>query len=222
MGMLARIFAAFCIATIVAQSIILGMMALKGNFRSETLTQALAVINGIDVTGEQVERAFQNARDLPVPSHQEVLQERARMSVELQNQLNAIQREKESVTQLLSELKSRTAEFDRRRQDFFTKVDRMEQKLVEESLQNVQRTIEELSPEQAKDQLIRMLTVDRMDDVVAIIKVMDPAKRRKVLGEFADREESDKLHQMLMRMLAGEPTAGVIQDQRRSLADSQK
>jgi len=222
MGLLVRLFSACCVATVIAQSIILGMMALKGNLRPETLTQALAVINGIDVTGEQVERAFQNARDIPVPSHEEILRERARMSVELQNQQNAIQREKESASQLLSELMSRTSEFDRRRQEFFTKVDQMEQKLVEESLQQVQRTIEELSPEQAKDQLVRMLAVDRLDDVVAIIKVMDPAKRKKVLGEFADREDTDKLHEMLMRMLAGEPAASVVQDQRKSLADSQR
>jgi hypothetical protein len=124
------------------------------------------------------------------------------------------------VSQLLTELANRNSEFDRRRQEFFTKVDEMEKKLVDESLQQVQLTIEELSPEQAKDQLIRMLAVDRLDDVVAIIKVMDPAKRKKVLGEFADREDSDKLHQMLMRMLAGEPAASVIEDQRKSLAEN--
>jgi CRISPR/Cas system CSM-associated protein Csm2 small subunit len=222
MKMLLKLCTAFCAATVIAQLIILAMMAIKGNLNSTTLTQALAIINGIDVTGDQIERVFQNASEIPVPSHEEILIERARMSVELQNQQNAIQKEKESVSQLLAELVSRNAEFDRRRQEFFAKVDQMENKLVEESLQRVQMTLEELSAEQAKDQLIRMLAAERMDDVVTIIKVMDPAKRKKVLGEFADREDTDKLHEMLMRMLAGEPMASTLKDQRKSLADSQR
>jgi hypothetical protein len=85
MRMIAKLFSAFCVATIIAQLIILGMMAAKGNLRTDTFTQVLAVVNGIDVTGHQVENAFRNAREMPLPTHDEVLRERAQMSLELQN-----------------------------------------------------------------------------------------------------------------------------------------
>ncbi|MFO0942214.1 MAG: hypothetical protein U0930_15870 [Pirellulales bacterium] len=49
-----------------------------------------------------------------------------------------------------------------------------------------------------------------MDDVVAITQVMSPAKRKKILGVFADGEESNKLHEVLMRMLESEPYSGLI------------
>ena len=220
MGMLTRFFAAFCVATVIAQMLIFCLMLAKGNLHSGTLTQALALINGIDVTGDQVEKAFQQAQDSPMPTHEEVLQQRAKMSLELQNQNDSIQREKDMVNKLLAELASKTSEFDRRRQDFYSKVDDLEKKLVKESLKEVQRTIEELVPDQAKEQLVRMLQAERMDDVIAIVKVLDPAKRKKILNEFAEPEETDKLHDVLMRMLAGEPTASLIKDQRRSLSDN--
>lgn len=220
MKSLVRYFAAFCVATVIAQLFILGLMTVKGNFTSGTFTQALALINGIDVTGAQVEKAFQKAQDVPVPTHEEILQERARASLELQNQQDAIAREKDMVNKLLADLSGKTAEFDRRRQEFYTKVDELENKLVKESLQEVQNTIEELAADQAKEQLIRMLEAERMDDVIAIVKVLDPAKRKKILNEFAEPEETDKLHDVLMRMLAGEPAASLIKDQRRSLSDN--
>ena len=219
MGFLIRLFAAFCVATVIAQLLIVGLMASKGNLDATTLTQALALVNGVDVSGEQLMKTFEQARQLPTPSYDEVLKQRAQMNLELQNQQDAIGREKDMVSKMLAELISKSTEFDRRRQEFFAKVDQMEKKLVEESLQQVQRTIEELPADQAKDQLIRLLEVERMDDVVAIVKVMDPAKRKKILGEFAERAETDKLHLLLMRMLAGEPTASLIEDQRKGLAE---
>lgn len=220
MGTILRFFAAFCVATVIAQLLILGMMAAKGNLRPDTLTQALAIINGIDVTGTQVEKAFQRAQDIPVPSHEEVLKERASMSLELQNQRNAIQRERDTANKLLADLASRTAEFDRRRQEFYTKVDELEKNLLKDSLQQVQKAIEQLAADQAKDQLIRMLESDRMDDVIAIVKVLDPAKRKKILNEFAEPADTDKLHKILMQMLAGEPAASLVKDQRRSLDET--
>ncbi|HAC92651.1 MAG TPA: hypothetical protein DCF63_18770 [Planctomycetaceae bacterium] len=220
MGMLIRMFAAFCVATVIAQLLILGIVAAKGNLRSDTVTQAIALVNGIDATGSQLEEALRRAENRPSPTHEEIVQERAKQSLDLQNQLAAITREKDMVSKLLADLTSRNAEFDRRRQDFFVKVDELEKKTMQESLQRVQQTIEELPPDQGKDQLIKMLAADRMEDVVAIVKVMDPGKRKKILGEFAAEKDSDKLHDMLMTMLSGQPVASLIESQRKSLNET--
>ncbi len=216
MAIVTRFFAAFCVATVVAQILILGLMAAKGNLRSDTLTQAIALANGIDVTGQQLEKAFNKVKEAPVPSYEDVVSERAKMNIELQSLQDAINREKEMVVQMQSDLSARVAEFDRRRQEFFTKLDEMDNKLATESLLQVQHTIEELAPNQAKSQLVRMLDDQRIDDVVAIVKTLDAGKRKKILAEFADGEEGDKLHEMLMRMLAGEPTASLVKDSRKN------
>ncbi len=132
------------------------------------------------------------------------------MSQELQMRQDALAREAESIKKSFSQLTEREKDFDRRREEYFAKVAENEKKMIDERLQQVERTIEELAPDQAKEQLVQMLAIDRMDDVVAIIQVMPPAKRKKILGEFTDQADANKLHQVLMRMLEDDftPTAG--------------
>jgi hypothetical protein len=217
MGFLIRLFSAFCVATVIAQLLILGIMAAKGNLRADSVTKAIALINGIDVTGVQLEKALKRAEEQPVPTHDEIVKQRALMSQDLQVKLDALARQEESLKKLWTETQAKSADFDRRKDEFYVKVDNLEKKLVEENLRQVQQTIEELAPDQAKLQLLRMLENKRMEDVVSIIKVMSPVKRKKILGEFADQEEATKLHEVLMRMLAGEPATSLIEEARKSV-----
>lgn len=209
MGFLVRMFSAFCVATVIAQMIVVGIMAAKGNLHRETLTQAFALVNGIDVTGASLEKVVKSTQEQPSPTWEEVLRERAMMSQELQMRQDALARESDSIKKSFSQLTEKEREFDRRREEYFAKVAENEKKMIDERLQQVERTIEELAPDQAKEQLVQMLAIDRMDDVVAIIQVMPPAKRKKILGEFTDQADANKLHQVLMRMLEGDfaPTA---------------
>ena len=212
MGFIVRAFAAFCIATVVAQLLIVGIMAAKGNLHRETMTQALALVNGIDVTGASLEKVVKTTQEQPSPTYEEVLKQRAMMSQELQGRQDAIARESEFLKKFSDDLKKEVAAFDKRREEFFSKVDQMEKANIDQSMQKVLGLIEDLAPDQAKEQLKQMLANDRMEDVVAIIKGMSSAKRKKILGEFTDQADADKLHQVLMRMLAGEPVNGIIQE----------
>ncbi len=60
-----------------------------------------------------------------------------------------------------------------------------------------------------------------MVDVVAITQVMSPAKRKKILGEFADRAESDKLQKVYLRMLEDEPVSNLISTIRKKASKAQ-
>ncbi|MCA9190552.1 MAG: hypothetical protein KDB03_02270, partial [Planctomycetales bacterium] len=74
--------------------------------------------------------------------------------------------------------------------------------------------LESLAPDQAKDQLMKMIDSQRMVDVVAILKGMAIEKRKKVMGEFQDQAESDKLNEVLLQFLEGEPMRSVIENAR--------
>lgn len=205
MNFLIRVFAAFCMATIIAQLIILGIMAAKGNLHHDTMTQALALVNGIDVTGANLEKVVKTTQEQPLPTHEEVLEKRAMLSQVLQLQQDALARERDSLKKERSELEQALKDFDARREEFFTMKNDYEKKKGSESLQLIQKIFEDLAPDQAKEQLTQMLAKKRMEDVVAIIKVMSPAKRKKILGEFADQASADSLHGVLIRMLEGDP-----------------
>jgi hypothetical protein len=192
----------------------------KGNLHRETMTQALALVNGIDVTGAHLEKVVEKTQEQPMPTHDEVLRQRALMSQELQLKQDSLARSEETVKKQWTETQAAVVDFDRRRVEFFNKVDELEKKLTDTRVLQFQQTLEELAPDQAKSQLLLMLKEDRMDDVVAIIKVMAPAKRKKILGEFTTGEDADKLHQVLMEMLTGGPEADLISKARENAASN--
>ena len=214
MGILVRMFAAFCVASIIAQAIILGLATARGNLRYSTVMKGVALLNGIDVSADRLSKMMEDSKQAPIPNYEDVVEARALLSKDLQMKLESIRREQELVDKSFIDLKSERDDFDRRRDEFYNKVDEMEKNLIDESLKEVQRIIELLSSEQAKDQLLRLLAADQKNDVVAIVKVMSPDKRKKILGEFTEEDEANDLHEILMSVLAGEPTSQLIQDAR--------
>ena len=85
------------------------------------------------------------------------------------------------------------------------------------SRKELQRTIEAMRPEQAKAQLLKMLDDEAMDDVVTIVKSMPVDKRKKIIAEFKEGTDADRLYEILKNILRGEPNASTIQEARNSL-----
>ncbi len=65
--------------------------------------------------------------------------------------------------------------------------------------------LEQLSPEQAKVQLLSILKDNAMADVVAIIKGMPEDKRKKILAEFVGEKIPPSLPQFLKELRLAEP-----------------
>ncbi len=210
MRFLLRIFAAFCVATIIAQLLILGMIALRGNLHGETLTKAIALFNGIDISGAQLQKALSNARDVPVPTYDEVLAERAKQNLNLEMRERSVRASIEQLSGMQTKLQQDQEAFDRRKEAFYSLLDEMSKKGKTENLGEVQRTLEALAPEQAKALLVDMLEDQQMQDVVEIIKGMALDKRKKILGEFTSEKEITYVADILDQLRQGEPIASVI------------
>ena len=227
MQLVLRAFAAFCVATVVAQAIILGLSAFKGNLQGDVFLKGVALLNGIDISGEQLQRMFQDAKNTPNPTYEEVEEKRARMDRDLDMRERAIQITNEQLLAMKAELQTKETIFEQRVSDFYNLLDKKKQEILTESLEEVKRTIEALSPDQAKDQLMRMINAGHLDDVVAIFKGMAADKRKKIMGEFINesideaKDEPGQLHNILMRLLEGEPAVGVIDQAREAPAPTQ-
>ena len=97
MKMLLRLFGAFCVATILAQCIVLGLSAYRGNLDGDTILQGFALLNGIDITGKRLEDAIRNGREAPMPTYDDVTKERAQKSLNLDMRERSIKLAKEQV-----------------------------------------------------------------------------------------------------------------------------
>ena len=86
----------------------------------------------------------------------------------------------------------------------------MSKGIEDASLKDVRRTLESLPPEQSKDQLLKLIKDGQLADVVAIVKGMPADKSKKILGEFLEPEESEKLYEILRELRKGEPTKSLL------------
>lgn len=214
MKMLLRLFGAFCVATILAQCIVLGLSAYRGNLDGDTILQGFALLNGIDITGKRLEDAMRNGREAPVPSYEDITAERAQKSLNLDMRERSIRLSKEQLEAKQRDLQLEIVNFDNRKDAFYSKLDELNKGIEDTSLKDVRRTLESLPPEQSKDQLLKLIKDGQLTDVVAIVKGMPADKSKKILGEFLEPEESEKLYEILRELRKGEPTKSLIDQAR--------
>ena len=214
MKMLLRLFGAFCVATILAQCIVLGLSAYRGNLNGDTILQGFALLNGIDITGKRLEDAIRNGREAPIPSYDDVTKERAQKSLNLDMRERSIKLAKDQLEAKHRELQLEITNFDNRKDAFYAKLDELNKGIEDSSLKDVRRTLESLPPEQSKDQLLKLIKDGQLADVVAIVKGMPADKSKKILGEFLETEESEKLYEILRELRKGEPTKSLIDQAR--------
>ena len=216
MQLLFRLFVAFCVATVLAQVIILIMAGASGNLKKQTLYQGVALLNGIDISGERLQRMLDSYRTEPIPTYDEVRTERAQRNLDLQMREESVARMRKDIEEEYNSLKATQASFDVRLTEFYEMLDREKANLLSESLQEVKRTLESIAPDQAKDQLLMLYKQGQQEDVVAILKGMPMDKRRKIVGEFVGPEEADQLNEILVMILDGEPTSTLLDNARQN------
>lgn len=214
MRLIVKLFVAFCVGTVLAQGIILAMAAARGNLNKVTVLKAVALLNGVDITGDQLHKMLDQSQQTPVPTFEEVESERASQSKSMDMRERSIMQYKRQVEEMMTEHKVVIQDFDRRKDDFYRYLETTQKNLANESLKEVQRTLETLTPDLAKEQLKQFLKDDKMDDVVAIVKGMPLDKRKKILGEFTADEEIVQLNEILSTLRKGDPEAKLIEKAR--------
>lgn len=218
MRMLIKMFVAFCIGTVLAQAIILAMVAARGNLNSVTLLKAVALLNGVDITGERLQKMLEDSKQSPNPTYEDVVAERAMQNKSLDMRERSILQQKTLIEERLAEQKQVIADFDRRKDEFYAFLESADKDVANDSLKEVARTLETLTPDQAKNQIKKFLEADQMEDVVAIVKGMPLDKRKKILGEFTTEEEITQLNEILVKLRQGDPKASLIKNAREQAA----
>lgn len=212
MKSLMKAFAMVCVATCLTQLILLGYFVVQGTLDTSSATKMLALVNGIDISGQQLRQIMQEGEDREQPDFDEILEARQRQSLDIDMRLRSQREFKDELSVMLASLKIERERFDERRESFDRRLEKIRKGAQEDGLREVQRTLQALEAEQSKELLLRMFDDKRIEDVVNIIQAMPIDKRKDILAEFATVEEQDKLHEILRRIGDGMPTTTVIDD----------
>ncbi len=210
MNMLLRAFGAFCIGTIITQMIMVGYFAWRGTLSGDSLTKVIALVNGIDITGDRLVSILNKTNVSEQPTFQEILASRRMASLDMDLRIRSQSVADDELTELFAEFRESEGRFDQRREAFDRKLEEDYQGAVQAGLKDVQRTLQSLAADQAKDQLMKIYDDEKIDDVVNIIQGIPVDKRKEILAEFTTPDEADKLHKILQRIGEGLPTTQLI------------
>jgi hypothetical protein len=220
---LASLFLALCVGTVLSLAVIGGMLWWKGVFRDERWLAMLAALHGIQPVSVAHAASGEPIND-EQPSYDEILDRRLKASLDLELRETSIDKTLGELRNLETQIRTEREWLDRWKLSFDQRLATLETKATEESLLQLQRTMESMNPKQAKDQILRMLEAsstraedDPLRDVVTILKTMPADKQRKIIGEFKLEEEQQRLAEILRQIRLGTPDSDLLRDTRNQL-----
>jgi hypothetical protein len=212
--------ACLCVATVIAQATALTAMWLKGALDRPRLYRVLAALHGIDILTVHAQLlARQEPADTEQVSYTARWEADTRKSLDLDLRETAISKGLLELGSLQTALQSDQSRLRELKQAYDARLKELLDEEQTASRRELQRTLEAIRPDQAKQQIVKMMEDDAMDDVVAIMKTMPIDKRKKIIAEFKQREDEERLFEILKNIRTGEPTATQIQDARDRLAE---
>ena len=209
---LTSLFAAFCVATVLTQMILFGYFLTRGAVNADTMTKVIALLNGIDISGNRLQQILRQSEDREQPDFDDILEARKMESYDMDLRLRSEKEFSDELSVKLAELTDERERFDERREAFLGELEEMRKGEQKKGLQDVQRTLQSLDAVQAKEQLLIMYDDERIDDVVTIVQAMSTDKRKDILAEFVSKEESTKLAEILRRIGDGMPVTALINE----------
>lgn len=162
-----------------------------------TLTQVVALLNGIDIQGQILTNALKEGRSAPVLSYDDVLAAKNKAVLDKDASLGSLDRYRDQLNE-----KARLLDDEKKRHDANVAAFKQQQnesiKTKElQTMENLKGIIEALDPANAKEQLAIWLQKGRKADVVSMINTLDADKLKKILAEFTDKADQAMISEIL-------------------------
>ncbi len=207
-------YGAFCVATVITQTILLGYFLAQGTINEHTLTKVVALFNGIDISGDRLQQILRESEDREQPDFEEILDARKMESLDMDMRRRSQDEYREAQTKREAALRLEEERLDSISQAFDRRLEETMQGAQEEGMRELQRIVQSFDAVQAKEQLLIMYEDERIDVVVNIVQAMSTEKRKDILAEFVSEDEKDKLAEILRRIGEGTSTMSLINQAR--------
>ena len=206
-GLASAAFVYACVATTVAEAIVVASLWQSGAFEATKVRKYAAVAFGFDVATLNIDGHDPKASDptRTTLTRDELLDSRVRSNATLATRQEAIRQGAEDIRVLVQTLSTKRDRYEIVKDGFEDLLAQLEQDVNNAALTEVRRTLEVLQPKQTKDLMIDMLEDgdvtpedDVLGDVLAIIRGMPQDKLKKIFGEFKSEKERTVLNRILL------------------------
>lgn len=193
-------------ATVIAAALGVGYLWRTDRLNDEKMFRLVALMHDIDM--QQIAKD-QRRIDEEVPpaelSLDDLMRRQQVLDRNFEVKMLALQRGRQEYNDRLQQLKSQTERYDRLAQDWQERLRQEEDRALQENIAKIVRDYERVKPEIAKDLMMRWIDDNRLDDVIEFMSRMAENNLGKVLKKFETEVELDKLHEIHLRVISGEP-----------------
>jgi len=195
----------------------------QGYLTADRLQRSALILYGLDPTDLKASLTDQPLAPSSL-TYSDIQNYRSKMTLDLDLRESSLVGSADELWQIDGELTSRRRRFERIRTDFENTMARLQGAATDQTLKEVRDTIKSLKPEQAADQLVRLINRSRTtgesryrDDMVTILKTLPEATQRKILAEFKAEDKASYLYEMLTQIRLGMPDIEAIRATRTQL-----
>lgn len=219
-GMLA-FFAYFCIGTVLAEAIIVGVLASKWHIDRERFLHMIAAAQGIDLTPPKVEAPkLPKEESSEQVSIEQVLDARATKVRDLELREQALKNGADQLRFEQSKLADERLAFQRTKTAFDGNLTAIQKQATDGGWDETRRVLVAAKPKQAKELIVQMLEKKELDAVVALMTPMPDNRRAKIIAEFKTPDEMKKIDEILREIRRGDPLTGMTANTRQQLDQS--
>jgi hypothetical protein len=200
--MLFGLIAYICVATVITLALIVGYLMHTDQLNNDKLFRLMAVVQDVDLQ-KMAEADKKPANEVPPeePSLNEVMNHQQIQDRNFEVKQLALQRGKQEYDASLSLLIEKTDRYDRLAQDWQNRLKQEQELTTQQNLAKVVSQLEQVTPDVGKDQLMRWIAEDKMDDAILLMGKMSESKLAKILKTFSTPEELTKLHDIHERII---------------------
>lgn len=197
---------AFCLATLLAQAVLLGLAWQRGWLRPDRIQRAKEAFYGIERREIRTRLTSSKSQGGAQQSDQDLARRAMRVS-DLPIRSEISRRDSIEFGVERNSLQIDHSRYEQTRIGFDRALDADIQRLETAAIDAVQSLLEQLPPRGAKEHLMLMLTApgdndpkQALDDVVKVMRRLSPDRRRKIFSEFQSKEEAAQVEAMLRRI----------------------
>jgi hypothetical protein len=198
-----------CVATVLAEVILLGYLWSKGRLNEEIMLRVVAAANGIE--RPQANRKPNEEEDVQV-SLDDVARARAMRSRDFELREQSLGSNVAVVKAEYDKLIDEKNRYERIKAAFRSQLEELQEGVLANNRETARLILESVKPKQAKEQILRMVKDGDINDVVSLLAQMPTTKRAKILGEFKTDDEEATLAEILKLIREGVPESDLIED----------
>jgi hypothetical protein len=206
-----------CIATVIALAGGIAYLWQTDRLNDEKVFRMVALFHDVDL--QQIAETQRRSTDEVPPeelSLDDILRRQQFTDRNFEAKLLSLRRGRQEFDHRLQLHNDFIDRYDRLVQDWENRLKQEQELSSQKDLATVVSHLEAVDPPQAKEELLRWIEDERMDDAILLMSKMSESRLKKLLKEFQSDDELNKLYEIHQRIIDNREKASSLQ---KALAD---